>query len=114
MASCAARTRKEVTKDPYYDDTALSSILNASTNLQTSLANRIKTKDAGASVILEYGNANAVLAGHACVDTICLVDDTGTSTTHNFAADVNSATGGGAPVIQAATIGGSDSLLVIS
>ena len=129
VASCAARTSKEVIKDPYYDDTALSYILNASTNLQTSLANGIKTKDAGASVILEYGTAAAVLAGHACganigfqvtgavdttaavptglnyVDTICLVDDSGTSTTHNFAADVNSAAGGGVPVIQTATIG---------
>jgi hypothetical protein len=138
VASCNARTAKEVTKDPYYYDTALSYVLDGTDNLATALANGIATKDNGTAVTLEYGNSTAIAAGHQCgsavgflitgnvntasgptgltyADTICITGDTpGANTTDNFANDLQSAAGGGDPVIATAIIGGASQLVISS
>jgi len=137
VGSCNARSAKDIIKDPYYYDTALSYVLDGTSNLSTALAARIKTKDNGTAVTLEYGSASAITANNQCgtsigfevsgnvnsatgptgltyVDTICLVGDTGTNTTDNFANDLQSAAGGGSPLIATAVIGGPDSQLVVS
>ncbi len=137
-SACLASKTKDgvvtysIAQKPNYYDTDNSYASTGLTDLETALqAKPPKATIDAVPVVLAYGSASEVGGGGACgsnvgfditgnaelkgatvgtyTDIVCLVGDSGSGTTGNFAADLFSSTA----VIQSATIGGDSSLTVI-
>jgi hypothetical protein len=137
-SACLASKTKDgvvtyaIAQKPNYYDTDNSYASSGLTDLETALqAKPPKATIDAVPVVLAYGSASEVGGGGACgsnvgfditgnaelkgatvgtyTDIVCLVGDSGSGTTGNFAADLFSSTA----VIQSATIGGDSSLTVI-
>ncbi len=126
-ATISATTVKTAIKDQYYYDSAGSFISGGVSSIVSALSAGVKVTNDGTSGLITVTSASSVLPGGVCgasdagfqingttnfvgagnaVIDVCLSDDAGTGTTHNFVADLL----GGSATITSAIIGGDASI----